>query len=477
MMSGNSVYVLVVDLDGSLINSDMLYETFWSAVAKNWLCIFGAMLSLFNGKAALKCYLSRHANVDVSSLPYNQEVIAYVRRHRAQGGRCVLATASNQAVALEIAQFLQIFDEVYGSSGSYNLRGSSKASLLSERFNDVGFIYVGDSRADFPVWRASRKVVTVNGGSSIRKRAEQIGKPWEHLGSEKIRIYPYIQALRPHQWLKNALIFLPMIAGQQVDAKTVLNSIMAFAAFSLVASSVYVLNDLLDLNSDRAHPRKRLRPFASGNVAIAHGTVLALALLTAGALIAALLDWMFLLTVAAYYVLTTAYSLSFKRHVIIDIFVLAGLYTMRILAGGVATGIQLSVWLFAFAIFFFFSLAAVKRQAELVDMVERGTLTTKGRGYHVEDLPVISMIGLAAGYISVLVMALYINSPAVQELYGLPEVLWGICCILLYWLTRMVLLTHRGAMHDDPVVFAATDRVSQVCFLAMLAFAVGGAVL
>ena len=240
---------------------------------------------------------------------------------------------------------------------------------------------------------------------------------------------------------------------------------------------MYVLNDLLDLNADRAHPRKRLRPFASGAVPIAHGSVLALGLLTAGTVIAALLGWTFLLTLAAYYVLTTAYSLWLKRKIIIDICILAGLYTMRILAGGVATGVELSVWLFAFSIFFFFSLAAVKRQAELVDMAERGTLTAKGRGYHVEDLPIISMVGLAAGYISVLVMALYVNSPAVRELYALPDALWGICCVLLYWLTRMVLLTHRGSMHDDPVVFAAKDRVSQVCFVVMLAFAVGGALL
>ena len=156
---------------------------------------------------------------------------------------------------------------------------------------------------------------------------------------------------------------------------------------------------------------------------------------------------------------------------------LAGLYTMRILAGGVATGIELSVWLFAFSIFFFFSLAAVKRQAELVDMAERGTLTAKGRGYHVEDMPIISMVGLAAGYISVLVMALYVNSPAVRELYALPDALWGICCVLLYWLTRMALLTHRGSMHDDPVVFAAKDRVSQLCFVVMLGFGVTGALL
>jgi len=212
-------------------------------------------------------------------------------------------------------------------------------------------------------------------------------------------------------------------------------------------------------------------------VPIAHGGFLALALLAAGMLLAALLSWMSLLTLAAYYVLTKLYSLYLKRKIILDICVLALLYTMRIVAGGVVTGIELSLWLLAFLIFFFFSLAAVKRQTELVDMAERGILTAKGRGYQVEDLPIISTVGLAAGYISVLVMALYLNSSAVRELYAVPNALWGICCVLLYWLTRMVLLTHRGLMHDDPIVFALKDRVSQGSFLLMLGFAIAGVLL
>ena len=476
-MSDSVKRVLVVDLDGTLLKSDMLYESFWSAFGRNWRSPFLSVAALGRGKAALKTYLRSEADIDATSLPYDEAVIEYVRAHRAHGGRTALVTASNQIFANEIAEHLQIFDEVHGSDAAHNLKGPNKAIFLVESFGDAGFCYMGDAAADLPVWQVANKVVTVNAAPSVRQQAERLGKPFEHLATTAKSLRPYIKALRTHQWLKNILIFLPMLVGHQLDAAAVLSSVLAFIAFSLVASSVYVLNDLLDLNADRAHPRKRLRPFASGAVPIAHGSVLALSLLTAGTVIAALLGWTFLLTLAAYYVLTTAYSLWLKRKIIIDICILAGLYTMRILAGGVATGIELSVWLFAFSIFFFFSLAAVKRQAELVDMAERGTLTAKGRGYHVEDLPIISMVGLAAGYISVLVMALYVNSPAVRELYALPDALWGICCVLLYWLTRMALLTHRGSMHDDPVVFAAKDRVSQVCFLVMLAFAVGGALL
>lgn len=476
-MSENDSTVLVVDLDGTLLKSDMLHESFWSAIGRNWRSSFLSLASLFRGKAALKSYLQLEADIDVGLLPYDETVVEYVLAHRAHGGRVALVTASNQAFANDIAQHLQIFDEVYGSDDTINLKGHNKASFLIKRFGALGFCYMGDAASDLPSWRVANKVVTVNATSSVRKQVDRLGKPIEHLITKDSSVGSYVQALRPHQWLKNILIALPMLAGHQFDTTTVFVSVLAFIAFSLVASSVYVLNDLLDLNADRAHPRKRLRPFASGVVPISHGGILALVLLIAGSVMAAVLGWAFMLTLSAYYVLTTAYSLSLKRKVIIDICVLAGLYTIRILAGGIATGIELSVWLLAFSIFLFLSLAAVKRQAELVDMLKRGTLFAKGRGYHVDDLPIIGMISVAAGYVSVLVMALYVSSPSVQELYTLPDALWVNCGVLLYWLTRMVLLTHRGSMHDDPVVFAAKDLVSQVCFGVILLFAVAGALL
>jgi 4-hydroxybenzoate polyprenyltransferase/phosphoserine phosphatase len=469
--------MLIVDLDGTLLKSDMLHESFWSALGRNWRSPFLAAIALRQGKAALKDYLGSEANIDVSTLPYDDEILAYIRAYRKNGGRVALVTASNQILADNIAKHLQMFDEVHGSDSAHNLKGANKAAFLVERFGNEAFCYMGDVHADLPVWQASQKIVTVNAPPSLRQKAEALGKPIEHLATTSKSVRPYIKALRPHQWLKNILIFLPMLAAHQLNAATLLSGILAFLAFSLVASSVYILNDLLDLNADRAHPRKRLRAFASGAVPIAHGSIVALALLLGGTLIAAFLGWAFLLALGVYYALTTAYSVALKRRIIVDICVLAGLYTIRIIAGGFATGVELSVWLLAFSIFFFFSLAAVKRQAELVDMAKRGTLTAQGRGYHVEDLPIISMVGLAAGYISVLVMALYVNSPAVQQLYAFPYALWGICWVLLYWLTRMVLITHRGAMHDDPVVFAAKDRVSQICLVVILGFATLGALL
>jgi 4-hydroxybenzoate polyprenyltransferase len=286
-----------------------------------------------------------------------------------------------------------------------------------------------------------------------------------------------LRALRPHQWLKNLLVFLPMLAAHQLDAATFAAALLAFVSFSLVASSVYVLNDLLDLAADRAHPRKCNRPFASGAVPLSYGSVLAPALLIAGGAVAAPLGPTFIAVLAIYYGATMLYSFSLKRHMVIDICMLAGLYIMRMIAGSTATKIPLSVWLLAFALFIFLSLAAVKRQAELVDAAGRGALASSGRGYQVADLPIISMIALCSGYVSVLVMALYVNSPNVVELYAQPAALWAVCAVLLYWITRTVLLTHRGQMHDDPVVFALRDRISQICFAVIAGCVLIGALL
>src|SRR5262249_40664011 len=252
-------------------------------------------------------------------------------------------------------------------------------------------------------------------------------------------------------------------------------SLAAFICFSLLASSVYVLNDLLDLTFDRTHSRKRSRPFASGSIPIAHGTWMAPLLFVAALAIALIIGGEFLLVVMGYFLATTAYSLSLKRRVVIDICTLAGLYTFRILAGGAATGIPLSVWLLAFSTFFFLALAAVKRQAELVDGMTSGEVRVYGRGYRVDDLPLVGNMAISSGYVAVLVMALYVNSATGQELYSKPSALWGVCLVLLYWISRLVMVAHRGAMHDDPLIYAVKDRVSNICLLLILAFSVAGA--
>ena len=468
---------LAVDLDGTLLKSDMLFESFWSAFGQNWRSPFLAVSALTGGKAALKRYLADTAQVDVTTLPYDPRVIEYVEDWRESGGKTALVTASDATIAQAISDHLGLFDEVHGSDGDTNLKGPQKADYLVDRFGEGQFAYMGDAQADLAVWRKAGHAITVNAPVALRSEAEKTASKVEHIVTQEHSPRAYLKALRPHQWLKNVLVFLPMLAAHQIDGMSLLLSVLAFLAFSLVASSVYVLNDLLDLAADRAHPRKRSRPFAAGQIPIAHGTWLAAGTLLLGVAVALVVGPSFLAVMAGYYALTSAYSLYLKRRVVIDICVLAGLYTVRIVAGGVATSDPLSVWLLAFSIFFFLALAAVKRQAELVDNLKQGKLMASGRGYHVDDLPIISMVSISAGYVAVLVMALYLNSPAVMELYSYPEALWGVCAVLLFWLTRTVLIAHRGGMHDDPVVYAVKDRLSQVCFLIILLCVLSGTVL
>lgn len=476
-MNFDSRKILVVDLDGTLLRTDMLYENFWSAFGSDWRCLFSTISALPRGRAHLKRHLACAAVVDAQVLPYNTKVLAYIEKWRSAGGRTALVTASDQQIAQGIADHLGIFDEVHGSDGTRNLKGATKAAFLEERFGENGFLYMGDAAADLPVWERAEKAITVDVPRKVRTKVDTLCDTVEHLQSEKDNFKPYIKALRPHQWLKNLLVFVPLLAAHQFDGRTIVLSMTAFVCFSLIASGVYILNDLLDLSADRAHPRKRNRPFAAGAVPIAHGTLMAGALVGFGSLLAILISWKFLVVMVGYYLLTTAYSLYLKRFIILDICMLAALYTVRMFAGSVATSIDISIWLLAFSVFFFLSLAAIKRQAELIDSAERGDLKPSGRGYHVDDLPIISMIAIAAGYVSVLVMTLYVNSPAVVQLYARPEALWGVCAILLYWLTRAVMMAHRGLMHDDPVVYAAKDGTSQICALIVLAFTLGGALL
>lgn len=469
--------VLVVDLDGTLIKSDMLYECFWAGFARDWRTPFRAASELLKGRAALKARLAACAPPDPASLPYTPEVLDYIRAWRETGGRVALVTAADQSLADAIARHLGLFDEVHGSDGQTNLKGPAKAALLTRRFASEGFVYIGDSPADLPVWQAAAGAVTVGLSPALRARVETLHADAVHLAPPHSIARAALRAMRPHQWLKNLLVFFPLLAAHVLEAGALTQAAIAFAAFSLVASSVYLLNDLLDLGADRAHPRKRNRPLASGALPLATGMVLVPILVLSGGALALTLEPLFLLVLLLYYALTITYSLWLKRRPIIDICTLASLYTLRVAAGGAATGLVLSVWLLAFSAFLFFSLAAVKRQAELVDMAERGLDTVAGRGYRVGDLPVITQMATASGFVAVLVLMLYVNEPTVLTKYNYPVLIWGACLVLLYWVARMILVAQRGRMEDDPVVFAARDRTSQVAFVLIVGLFVGAGLL
>lgn len=299
---------------------------------------------------------------------------------------------------------------------------------------------------------------------------ETSSSPQADIPSAKVGLQPLalLKAMRPHQWAKNFLILLPILAAHDFSALG--PALAAMAAFCLIASSVYIVNDIVDIPSDRAHPRKCKRPFASGQAQISHGIILAslLAILAFGVAIV-FTPPLFIVTLIAYVLSTIAYSLWLKRKLLVDVIALAGLYTVRILAGSAATGIHLSPWLLAFSMFLFFSLAAIKRQAELVDQERTGRAATPGRAYFTDDLPVIRVMALASGQAAVMVLALYLNSPAVSDLYGAPQLMWLVCPILFYWLGRMAVMTHRGHMDDDPIVFAFRDGISLLCLAATIA--------
>lgn len=469
--------VLVIDLDGTLIRSDMLYESFWSSFARDWRTPLRAILALRHGRAALKERMAQCGIPDPATLPYCPQVLDHIRAWRASGGRTALVTAADQSIAEAISSHLGLFDETHGSDGKTNLKGPNKAAFLNEQFGAGTYIYAGDSPADLPVWTSSQKAITVRAGPKLRQQVAQVQPNAMHLAPPTSWLPAALKAMRPHQWLKNMLVFLPLLVGHGFSFAEVSLALLAFIAFSLVASSVYLLNDLLDIGADRAHPRKCQRPLASGALPLKHGMAMVPALLAPGLIIATYLGPKFFLVLLSYYALTIAYSLWLKRQPVIDICSLAVLYTFRVVAGATATGLDLSVWLVAFSVFLFLSLAAVKRQAELSDLYARGKTKASGRGYKVGDLPLVMQMAISAGFVAALVIVLYVNDPGVRERYGTPELLWGTSLVMIFWISRMVLIAHRGKMHDDPIVFAARDTTSIVSFLLMAALVTGAAIL
>lgn len=464
--------VLAVDLDGTLVRSDLLFESFWGAMSRDAVGALKQVIGGTGGRAGVKRRLAELVAFNPAEMPYNRDVLAYIERWRAEGGRVVLVTASDQILADQVAAHLGLFDAVHGSDGTHNLKGSAKAAFLTERYGPGGYVYVGDAEADLPVWAGAVHIVTVNAPARLRTRAAALGPQVEHLGSAEWPLKDWFKALRPHQWLKNILVFVPILASHAMSWNAILQSLGAFIAFCMVASSVYLVNDLLDLSADRAHPRKRHRSLAAGTVPIAQASYVAPALFLGGLIVSIFLGPLFVAAMAVYFAITLAYSLHLKRRTVIDIWVLAILYAMRIAAGVAATGIIPSVWLMAFSIFFFFSLAAVKRQAELVDAAERDEQSVRRRGYDRDDVLLIAMMAISSGYVSVLVMALYIRTEFVERLYSFPPALLGICLVLLYWISRIVMVTHRGYMHDDPLVFALKDNISRLCVMVCILFGI-----
>lgn len=453
---------LCVDLDGTLTLSDTLWESCLRLLHLSPFYFFRMLVWLIQGKAKFKQRVSMRGKIDVGLLPYTPGILDFLEQQKKNGRHICLVTAADYIIANSVACKLGIFDTILASDGKKNLSGSSKAKKLVELYGEKGFVYAGNSLVDMKVWQHAAAAIPVNTSKRIRKllKQKQIHVEAEFPTSGNGLLKCMFKVIRPHQWAKNSLLFVPLILAHSEQAFAWLDVCLAVIAFSATASSIYIINDLFDIEADRRHPKKRQRPFASGGLSVLSGIALIPLLLTCAFLLAWNINVVFTLLLIIYVVLTTMYSLVLKMHPLIDVFTLAALYTLRVIAGAVAGGVDVSSWLLAFSVFFFLSIAFAKRYSELHNLAEVGHLNTGTRGYVIRDLTIIILFGVTSGYLAVMVLILYIQDLQSSSLYSEPLWLWLISFMQLYWISRVWLLSYRGQMDEDPVLFALTDRIS-----------------
>jgi 4-hydroxybenzoate polyprenyltransferase/phosphoserine phosphatase len=459
---------LVVDLDGTLVKTDLLLESLLLLLHRKPQYSFLLLVWLLRGKAHFKRQITRRVVLDVRTLPYHEELLEYLKGQRTAGRTLVLATGADEQYARQVADHLKIFDSTFASDGRVNLSAKTKRDRLVVEFGEKGFDYAGNDRSDLVVWSSARKAIVVNPDRRVSSNIAKVAEVERVFDGKNHGAVEHLKALRPQQWLKNLLLFVPLLAAHRFDEPALFEKlVVAFLAFGCCASSGYLLNDIFDLNADRRHPRKRRRPFAAGNLPLSFALVMIPVLMCLSGVLGAAVSPLFLGVLACYFALTVTYSLFLKTIVLLDVMLLASLYTLRIIAGSAAVSIWPSYWLLAFSTFLFLSLALVKRYSELVAMQGIEGNRAKARAYESSDGELLAAMGTASGYLSVLVLALYITSGTAQELYARYELIWMLCPLLLYWISHVWLTAHRGKMHDDPLVFATKDRTSRVLILSM----------
>jgi 4-hydroxybenzoate polyprenyltransferase/phosphoserine phosphatase len=465
-MTLNNTIPCVVDLDGTLISTDSLHESLLKLIFRHPFIVLKFPFWLLSGKASFKAKVSSLIEINAATLPYNSELIKWLAVQKSDGRSIVLCTAADIKIADAISNHLKIFDVIMASDGDTNLAGVNKGEALKNRFGEKGFDYAGDSNADLEVWKYARRAILVGSRPALFRKVTDICEIDVVMPNKNSSFLSTIKALRLHQWVKNVLLFVPILAAHEIsDVVLLFDVVLGFVAFSLTASAVYLVNDLADLDNDRGHPRKCRRPFAAGDIPLYHGVALSPLLLSVSFLIASYVNNGFLLWLLAYLCITTLYTFVLKKLVLVDCLTLAFLYTLRIVAGAAAIEQELSFWLVAFAVFLFLSLAFIKRNAEInsAEVMQNGKIS--GRGYIEGDGLLVLVMGVAACYSSVMVFALYLNSEAITLLYKWPELMWAQVPIILFWMSWMWLQSHRAKMHDDPLVFAIKDKVSLICGL------------
>ena len=455
---------IIVDLDGTLVQTDTFVATLLEAIRRHPLSVFSLLAALFRGRAECKRLAASLAPLDVTVLPYNDSLVEYLHEQRTFGRRIVLATGADISVANKVADYLGVFHEVIASDKGRNMIGNEKMSAIRECIGEATFAYAGNSRSDLKVWRHAHSAILVDAPRScVRELNRAKISVQREMVSPKWSLKTLLRCLRWHQWSKNILVFLPLVASHQIlNIKLAWLSALGFLSLSFCASALYIVNDLLDLQADRLHPSKRNRPLASGALPLNAGLILAAVMVIAAGSVAWMLPMDARLLLAAYAVASLTYSLKLKRLLFVDVVSLALFYALRVLYGSEVTGIKLSVWTVAFSLFLFTSLATLKRLTELRKVNTRLAGTHGYRAYKEADANQLSSLSSAAAYVSVLVLALYINSPEVQLLYRHPQGLWLLCPMLIYWISRLTLIANRGELDDDPVSFALKDSATWV---------------
>jgi len=457
---------LAVDLDGTLIKTDLLGESFLALVRRNPLYLLVIPFWLLRGRAFLKREISRRITLDIHTLPYHGEFLEYLKAQHAEGRSLILATGSEERIARQVADHLGIFSKVLATLGEVNLSPPRKREWLVRELGEKGFDYAGNARGDLIVWSSARRAILVDSSENLSRQAARVAEIERTFPHGGRRVRSYLRALRPSQWLKNLLVFVPLIMVQgYYDLGLLAKAFLAFLSFGLCASSVYLVNDLIDLPLDRRHPHKRNRPFAAGELPLFWGMTSVPVLLGLALLVGLLLPRLFLGMLLLYWVMNLAYSLSFKRLILADVVLLASLYTMRIMAGGASISLWPSSWLLAFSTFLFFSLALVKRYTELGVMRRAEGDKARVRGYRVIDMELLASLGGGSGYVAVLVLAIYISSGTAGILYSRAYLLWFLCPLLLYWISYVWLIAHRGGMGDDPLVFTIQNQASRIVMI------------
>jgi 4-hydroxybenzoate polyprenyltransferase len=458
---------LYVDLSGTLVATDLLWESFLALVRTRPLDALLTPLRLAMGQTRFQAWLADRVELDMATLPYRADVLAYLEEEKRKGRKIVLTTSADERLARRIADYLGIFESLIASSRDFNCTGEARLRAIQADSGRGGFDYIGHSIADLPVWKSARKGFVVSSNKALLRAMAAVSTPARVFDAPVNQPRAMLKAVRPHQWVKNLLVLVPVVLAHKLfDLAHVIPGLIGLVAFCLSASAVYLVNDLLDLPADRNHPRNKNRPLATGKLSIPVALVMTAALLLAAVLLCLTLPRTFAGVLVLYLILTTCYSVFLKRKLMVDVIALAGLYTLRVLAGGQATGDVISPWLMGFSTFFFLSLAFVKRYVELDTQFEQpGKIG--GRGYFASDIDMIRSLGPTSSYMCILVIALYISSPEVQHLYRRPWLLWVICPVLLYWISRIWFLAHRHEMVHDPVVFALTDKQSYLTGLLL----------